>query len=201
MLKLNFNLSSIYLFSVVALLCSCSSGQKYSYNFSRYDYQQKAGIAHEEVENSIVESTPVLSASTAQTGLDNMDTEVLKPVLETPKVSPVASAQQRDKTKTKALPNGIPLKKTKAYTKLEKKAIRKDFRSEKKVYKKAKKAGDTAMMAESAERLTGYTRSGVIIGAAGLILIIIGSVSIGVLVAIGAIALVTGLVLIVIDNA
>ena len=82
-------------------------------------------------------------------------------------------------------------------TKEEKKVMKKELRKKVKEFKKAVKSGDTLKAEALAKEIDYYLKMGIVIGAAGLILLIIGSFTTGVLTAIGAIALVAGLVLII----
>ena len=82
-------------------------------------------------------------------------------------------------------------------TKEEKKVMKKELRKKVKEFKKAIKTGDTVKAEAAAQEIDYYLKMGIVIGGAGLILMIIGSLTTGVITAIGAIALVAGLVLII----
>jgi hypothetical protein len=169
----------------LGLLSSCGSPAKYSYYFSTYSNAPRT--------ESVVLAEPIESAS------ETMEMETFwaeeaapltspgEPVVETPP----APAKQ-----VEYLPNGMELKDKKEYTRVEKKQIRSDYRVEVKTYKKAVKEGNTIQAHESAKQLTGYTRTGVILGIAGLVLMILGTSTVA---SIGGLLLLIGVIFILID--
>ena len=168
---------ALFLFS--ALVMSCGPAKIYSYRFQKPEY--------------VVNHNPDTSQAA----------EPVVPDVVTPENEDEAWVANKGEIVIPALPVEHKLSEPSAtpakteLTKEEKKVMKKELRKKVKEFKKAVRAGDTLKAETLAKEIDYYLKMGIVIGAAGLILLIIGSFTTGVLTAIGAIALVVGLVLII----
>lgn len=186
---------SLVVVAMLAFLASCSAPQKYSYNFSKYQYRKAQPVA---------EAQPKTT-----TPLETEVSQVVQEVAPAPSASLVASTKPAAPIAVKASTNAVPNKveapkhelKTEVgeYSNKEKRQIRKEFKNNIKTYKKAVRAGDSVKAAKAAEALKAgrgdYLRMGIIIGAAGLLVAILAGS--GTIAAIGWIGFLVGIVLIV----
>jgi len=168
----------------ISILASCSA-PKYAYHFDYYDYN--AG-KRKQAESTVVkpevkfQENIVLHEETLIASANNEVIVLAEEVKKEEIVGEEASGVQKHYTEM---------------TKAEKKEVRKEYKRDLKEYKEAKKSGDEVRAEQAKERLTGYTRIGVILIIAGLILAIL---SLGSLInSIGGLMVLAGLIFILID--
>ena len=173
-------LNIYWILALVIIAASCTSKREYSYHFS---HQKHSKSLQKDIEVDMSALDLTLDEETLMAGSMML---------------PEVAVHVAEKSDQKViLPNGIELKEKGAYTQTEKKQIRSDYRAAKKEYKVAVKSGDEIKAAEAANRVTGYLRTGIILGAAGLVLLIIGGSQL--VTAVGSILLIAGVVFILLD--
>ena len=172
---------------------SCGSQKTYTYHFSHYDYGKKTAQRAEDTSEKTTDPLPDAPLEAKNSTADEKEDTF------TGNVSlnqPTAKSENVDAGTKQYLPNGMEVKAPEAYTKAERKQIKKDFKKQVKTYKRAVKSGDSVLAEEAAAASSEYLRLGVIIGVAGLLVAIIAGS--GAIAAIGWIAFLVGIVLIVI---
>jgi len=173
-------LNTYWILALIMIAASCTSKREYAYNFS---YQKHSKSIQKDIEVDLSALDLTIDEETLMAG-DMILPEVVLHVA--------------DKSEEKVmLPNGIELKEKNTYTRAEKQQIRSDYRAAKKEYKAAVKSGDEIKAAEAANNVSGYLRTGIILGAAGLVLLIIGGSQL--VTAVGSILLIAGVVFILLD--
>ncbi|MFP4094472.1 MAG: hypothetical protein ACLFUB_08315 [Cyclobacteriaceae bacterium] len=183
---LNLALSLILSAVAVALLSSCETS-KIAYGNSYYFKQTPKAVvsnlaeaaAQETAVASIEKTVPATETDLA--GKVERRIEQVK-VMEEQQAALVAAEKEVSKSERKAIEKEL---------KAERKALKKEVKALVKEYKKSPEKF------EKQDQVSGNTRTGIILGAVGLILVIIGGGS--VLWTIGTILLVVGLVLILLD--
>ena len=169
---------ALFLFSTVVI--SCGPTNMYSYRFQKPEYTVNTKPDTLQLVNKSVLPDAVVPEKEDQAWVANKEDMVIP-------IEPVKHKLD--------VPAATPAKTE--LTKEEKRVMKKELRTKVKEFKKAVKAGDAVKAEALAKEIDYYLKMGIVIGAAGLILLIIGSFTTGVLTAIGAIALVVGLVLII----
>ncbi|MEO1050635.1 MAG: hypothetical protein AAFX87_08405 [Bacteroidota bacterium] len=182
---------------IMTTIFSCTTQKKHYYTFSTYQYhkpQEEQNVVEEEEENFEVEEETIYETYTEDeqelVEIDQFENQLES--LDTPIQGDIEVAEEQ------ILPNGIAVKSRKEYTKQEKKQIRKDFKQSIKTFAKAKKMGNEQLAKKSSLELTGYLRTGVILGGVGILLLIL-SFGVDVLVFFGTVLLLAGIVFILID--
>ena len=181
--------NNLLLLFAIVMMASCSA-PKYAYHFDRYDYnsgkrkqqkdllEEKKIIANEFQKATLVQEETLLASATDEVIVIFEESKSSTPSLE------AVSATETKKSYTEM-------------TKLEKREIRKEYKNDLKEYKAAKKSGDEVRAEQAKESLTGYTRMGVILIIAGLVLAILSLGS--VINSIGGLMVLAGVILILVD--
>ena len=174
-------------FISILILASCSA-PKYAYHFDHYDYNagKRKQITGAEPEK---EGVPIVDEEQSHLKID------LETMVASTSEEVIVLSEMQPK-----IVEEVDIADKKQYadmTKAEKKEVRREFRKDLKEYKEAKKGGDEVRAEQAKEKLTGYTRIGVILIVAGLVLAILSLGS--VINSIGGLMVLAGIIFILVD--
>jgi len=194
---------------VVFLMPSCVQSKKFNYQeaykFKVIKHQQTAETTSlEKIQEEKVQTPELVALNTSEVLQKEAPTELQVQLNEAQSrinqklgLAPETKSEDIDIEKLKSRISSMDKKEKKAL----KKSLKADLKDVKKIIKEQQKTGELTNV-QAREAAGGFLWLGIIIGSAGLLLLIIGAIAgIGVLTGIGAAALVAGLVLIIIDLA
>jgi hypothetical protein len=180
---------NILLLFAIVITASCST-PKYTYHFDHYDYN--AGKRKQQID--LLEEKKILVNEFHQAVLVQEETLLASTSDE---VIVIYEESKSYTTNLEAVAAAETKKQDAEMSKAEKREVRKKFRNDLKEYKTAKKSGDEVRAEQAKERLTGYTRMGVILIIAGLVLAILSLGS--VINSIGGLMVLAGVIFILVD--
>lgn len=181
------------MFAIVALIISsCSSSKKFDYA-SAYKFRT---ISHHAKSNQDLENIDKVKANELYAAIENVEDEDMgRKIIESQnKILEEAGMKSPDETLSKE----EIVQRVNAMDKKEKRKLRKELVSELKSEMKALKKMEKSDISSTQDTkdLTGDTRTGVILGGVGIILLILGG---PVLYTLGTILVIVGVVLILVD--